>query len=187
MGSSPKSWSVWQPIISKFDAKLAKWKQIYLSMGGRITLINYVLTALRIYLLSFFRILKKVVHKIVSIQRNFLWGGGNEATKIPWVKWDTVCLFMNKGGLRIKDLNKFNEALVGKWGWELVNNQNQLWARILMSKYGGWNALFYGRNNTDSSSWWKDLKSVFQQQHNNSLFSKGNFFLLENFQNQIAY
>ena len=73
VGTSSKSWSVWLPIISKFEAKLAKWKQRCLSIGGRITLINSVLTALPIYLLSFFRIPKKVVHKIVSIQRNFLY------------------------------------------------------------------------------------------------------------------
>jgi len=72
VGVSSKSWVVWQPIIRKFEAKLAKWKQRYLSMGGRITLINSVLTALPIYLLSFFRIPKKVVQKIVTIQRNFL-------------------------------------------------------------------------------------------------------------------
>ena len=41
-----------QPIIRKFEAKLAKWKQRSLSMGGRITLINSVLSALPIYLLS---------------------------------------------------------------------------------------------------------------------------------------
>ena len=67
VGSSSKSWNVCQPIISKFEVKLAKWKQRCLSMGGKITLINSVLTALPIYLLSFFRIPKKVVHKIVSI------------------------------------------------------------------------------------------------------------------------
>ncbi|RZB64931.1 DNA ligase 4 isoform D [Glycine soja] len=169
VGTSSKSWSVWQPIIRKFEAKLAKWKQRCLSMGGRITLINSGLTALPIYLLSFFRIPKKVVHKIVSIQRNFLWGGGIEANKIPWVNWDTVCLPKNKGGLGIKDLIKFNEALLGKWGWELVNNQNQLWARILLSKYGGWNALLFGRNSGDLSHWWKDLETVFQQQDSNSI------------------
>ena len=91
MGSNPKSWSVWQPIISKFDAKLAKWKQRYLSIDGRITLINFVLTALPIYLLSFFRIPKKVVHKIVSIQRNFLWRGGNEAS---WNIFDEIFYVM---------------------------------------------------------------------------------------------
>ena len=68
-------------------------------------------------------------------------------------------------------MNKFNQALLGKWGWELANNQHQLWARTLLSKYGGWNALLYGRNSADFSPWWKDLKSVFQQQHHNSLTS----------------
>ena len=72
VGSTSKSWNVWQPLISKFESKLAKWKQRCLSMGGRISLINSVLTALPIYLLSFFKIPKKVVHKVVSIQRNFL-------------------------------------------------------------------------------------------------------------------
>ena len=169
VGSSSKSWNVWQPIISKFEVKLAKWKQRCLSVGGRISLINSVLTALPIYLLSFFRIPKKVVHKVVSIQRNFLWGGGSEATKIAWVKWDTICLPKNKGELRIKDMSKFNEALLGKWGWDLANNQNQLWARVLMSKYGGWNALCYGRNSADFSPWWKDLRSVFKQHHSNNI------------------
>ncbi|KAH1211182.1 Brefeldin A-inhibited guanine nucleotide-exchange protein 1 [Glycine max] len=75
----------------------------------------------------------------------------------------------HKGGLGIKDLIKFNEALLGKWGWELANNQNQPWARILLSKYGGWKDLISGRNNSIFSHWWKDLKVVFQQQDNNSI------------------
>ncbi|XP_028184686.1 uncharacterized protein LOC114371439 [Glycine soja] len=59
VGSTSKSWDVWQPVISKFESKVAKWKQRCLSMGGRI-----FLTALPIYLLSFFKIPKKVVHKL---------------------------------------------------------------------------------------------------------------------------
>lgn len=167
VGVSSKSWIVWQPIIRKFEVKLAKWKQRSLFMGGRITLINSVLSALPIYLLSFFRIPKKVVHKIVSIQRNFLWGGHQEASKIPWVKWDTICLPKNKGGLGIKDLSKFNEALLGKWGWQLANNHNQPWSRILLSKYGGWKKLISGGRRNFTSQWWQDLKIIFQQQHNN--------------------
>ena len=53
----------------------------------------------------------------------------------------------------IKDLSNFNEALPAKWGWELANNQNQLWARVLISKYGGWNALCYGRDSAHFSYW----------------------------------
>ena len=86
--------------------------------------------------------------------------------KIAWVNWDTICLPKSKGGLGIKDLSKFNEALLGKWGCDLANNQHQLWARILLSKYGGWNSLCCGRNKADYySTWWKDLRIVFQQHH----------------------
>ena len=53
VGVSSKSWIVWQPIVTRFEVKLATWKQRTLSMGGRITLINSVLSALPIYLLSF--------------------------------------------------------------------------------------------------------------------------------------
>ena len=72
VGSTSKSWDVWQPLISKFESKVAKWKQRCLSMGGRI-----FLTALPIYLLSFFKIPKKVVHKVVSIPHLVLvkWNG----------------------------------------------------------------------------------------------------------------
>ena len=106
MGYSPKSGSVWQPIINKFQTKLASWKHRCLSMGGSITIINSVLTAMPIYLLSFYRIPKKVAQKIVAIQRNFLWGGDNDTSKIPWVKWDTVCLSKARGGLGIKDVSQ---------------------------------------------------------------------------------
>ena len=92
-------------------------------MGGRITLINSILTALPIYMLFFFRVPKKVVHKLVSIQRNFLWGGDSEVAKIAWVNWDTICLPKNKGGLGIKNLSKFNEALLGKWVCYCKKNQ----------------------------------------------------------------
>ena len=46
---------VWEPLISKFEAKLTKWNQKSLSMAGRVNLINFVLNALPIYLLSFFK------------------------------------------------------------------------------------------------------------------------------------
>ena len=85
------------------EAKLSKWAQKNISMGGKITLINSVLNALPIYLLSFFKIPQKVINRLVTLQRNFLWRGDQDNKKIPWVKWDIVCLPKSKGGLGIKD------------------------------------------------------------------------------------
>ena len=119
--------------------------------------------ALPIYLLSFFKIPQRVVLKLVSLQRNFLWGGSQELKKIAWVKWDVICLPKEDGGLGIKDISKFNAALMGRRIWALSSNQNQLWARILTSKYGGWSNLSNGRDKVWHSQWWSDLQKLNQQ------------------------
>ena len=127
-----------------------------------MTLIQSVLTSLPIYFLSFFRIPKKVVEKLVSIQRRFLWGGGIDQNKIAWVKWETVCLPKEKGSLGIKDIDTFNIALLGKWRWNLFQHEGQLWARVLESKYGGWRGLDEAHRDNHESIWWRDLKMVVQ-------------------------
>jgi len=54
------------------------------------------------------------------------------------VKWANICLPKNDGGLGIKDISKFNVALMGRWMWAFPSGQQQLWVRVLNSKYGGW-------------------------------------------------
>ena len=47
-----KSKSIWDPILEKMECKLSGWQRIYLSKGGRITLIKSTLSSLPTY--SFF-------------------------------------------------------------------------------------------------------------------------------------
>ncbi|KAL3012465.1 hypothetical protein AAZX31_06G000400 [Glycine max] len=162
IGANPRRCHMWNPILEKCERVLNKWTQRHLSFGGRVTLIQSILTSLPIYFFSFFRILKKVVEKLVSIQRRFLWGGGTDQNKIAWIKWETVCLPKDKGGLGIKDINTFNIALLGKWRWNLFQHEGQLWARVLESKYRGWRGLDEAHRDNHESIWWRDLKLVFQ-------------------------
>jgi len=55
-----------------------------------------------------------VIKKIVSIQRNFLWGWGFEGRKIAWVAREKVCEPWEKGGLGVVNIKDFNLALVDK-------------------------------------------------------------------------
>ena len=47
-------------------------------------------------------------------------------------------LTKRKGLLGIKDIETFNLALLGKWKWQLMQENCELWTRVLKSKYGGW-------------------------------------------------
>ena len=143
-----------------------------------MTLINSVLTSIPIYFfLSFFRVPKLVVNKIIRLQRNFLWGGSSDQTKIPWIRWETMCLPKEHGWLGVKDIPSFNVSLLGKWKWDLLLNQGEIWARVLEAKYGGWRSLDGPSRVSSESLWWRDLKSIYHhpqlgQQLNKSILWK---------------
>jgi hypothetical protein len=142
LGAKFKSKDIWNPIIEKMECRLAGWKRIYLSKGGRVTLIRSTLSNLPTYFLSLFPIPADVANRIEKIQRNFLWGTTEEVAKIHLVKWDMVCSPYSHGGLAIKNLRRFNEALLGKWLWRFGVEREAFWRKIIMVKYGslegGW-------------------------------------------------
>ena len=160
IGANPRRRQMWDPILNKCERKLAKWKKKHLSFGGRVTLIQSVLTSIPIYFFSFFRVPKGVVDKLVSLQRKFLWGGDSEHNKIAWVKWNIVCLPKEEGGLGIKDIDTFNLALLAKWKWNLFQHTGQLWVKVLESKYGRRRSLNDAPRVNNESIWWRDLKIV---------------------------
>ena len=40
------------------------------------------------------------------------------------LNWRTVCMSKVKGGLDIRSLAPMNEALLGKWAWRFVEEEN---------------------------------------------------------------
>jgi hypothetical protein len=102
--------------------------------------------------------------KIVSIQRNFLWGGTSEGKKIAWVKWVDVCRPKESGGLGIRNLRFVNIALLTKWRWRLLNSKESVWKSVLLAKYGfnivGTSDLASCHNVKFASLWWKDICSL---------------------------
>ncbi|KAK8600346.1 hypothetical protein V6N12_050202 [Hibiscus sabdariffa] len=65
----------------------------------------------------------------------FLWGGSADKKKVHWLSWSDVCQPIHLGGLGIFDLCTKNRALLGKWFWRFVNEQNNVWKRTVSSKY----------------------------------------------------
>nr|KYP36537.1 Putative ribonuclease H protein At1g65750 family [Cajanus cajan] len=160
IGANPRKFETWRPIVIKIQKKLSSWKCKVLSMAGRLCLINSVLTSLPLLFLSFFRMPVKVSKQIVRLQRNFLWGCKEDQRKICWISWDRITLPKKMGGLGVKNITRFNMALLAKWRWSIFHQRHSLWARVLYSRYGGGTNLCAQSSSRSDSIWWRDLLLV---------------------------
>lgn len=55
--------------------------------------------------------------------------------KMCWVSWKNLTKSKGEGGLGFRDLQSFNEALLAKLSWRILNKPDCLLARILLGKY----------------------------------------------------
>jgi hypothetical protein len=164
VGANPRRSTTWEPLIVHLKNRLRSWGNRYLSLGGRIVIINSVLNAIPIFYLSFMKLPAEALKKIIRIQREFLWGGLKGGRKISWVSWKEVCKPRCQGGLGVRDVGKANLSLLIKWRWRILQKGNALWKDILVAKYGHsvrtkvhW---IGSESHYRESSWWKDLCSI---------------------------
>ncbi|XP_058740932.1 uncharacterized protein LOC131613262 [Vicia villosa] len=96
--------------------------------------------------------------------------GTEEKRKIHWVIWKNVTLPFDKGGIGVKNIAVFNQALLTKWIWRILQGHDSLWLRVLKSRYGDLSSLVYGKFGSKSPSfssisshfslWWRDVIKI---------------------------
>ncbi|GJX26521.1 hypothetical protein Tco_0232817 [Tanacetum coccineum] len=91
----------WQPLIDRFKARSSGWKANLLSIGGRLTLIKFVLGSLGNYYFSIFKVLEMVVKSLKTLRASFFWGSSEDSKKLAWVKWSNILASLDKGGLGV--------------------------------------------------------------------------------------
>jgi hypothetical protein len=164
VGANIRRIATWEPLINSLRKRLGGWSNKFVSLGGRIVLLNSVLNVIPIFYLSFLKIPVQVWKIIKRIQREFLWGCRGGRKRVNWVKWDDVCKPKHLGGLGVRDLRVVNISLLAKWRWRLISGGNALWIDVIKSKYG---EQVIGKLEWEdrykpwfSSLWWKDLSSI---------------------------
>jgi hypothetical protein len=67
--------SEWSKVEERFQQKLSCWKAKYLSYGGRLVLLNSVLSSLPMFMMSFFEVTKGVLKNLDHFRSRFFWQG----------------------------------------------------------------------------------------------------------------
>ena len=69
--------SLWALMREKVENKLGSWQGRFLSLGGRLVLINSSITNVPLYMLSMYKAPKTVIRNIVIYRKRLLWQGGH--------------------------------------------------------------------------------------------------------------
>ena len=131
------SFNDWAPVLDTLTSKLDTWKANYLSLGSRLTLINFVLTSIPTYYLFVLHFPVKVEHELDKIRRHFLWKSPSCTSRgYCLAKWETICRSKDQDGLGIINFRNFSLALKCKVLWQLfANNPHLKWPELIRSRY----------------------------------------------------
>ncbi|GAU50741.1 hypothetical protein TSUD_99110 [Trifolium subterraneum] len=158
-GANPRKERTWKPLLDTLTKRLSDWTFRYVSLGGRVVLLNSIINPISIFYLSFMKMPIKIWNLIVKMQRQFLWGTTIKEQKIPWVSWTNVCKPKADGGLGVRDLRVVNLALLGKWRWRLLHGGQGIWRDILLARYRSLypSPHLGGRLVGFRGTWWRDI------------------------------
>lgn len=91
--------------------------------------------ALPVYTMSAFKLPKDLCDKLTSAIVEFWWSSGSNRRKISWVAWQRLCKRKDEGGLGFHDISGFNQSLLTKQAWRILQQPNSLVSQVLKSKY----------------------------------------------------
>ncbi|XP_076900370.1 putative mitochondrial protein AtMg00310 [Bidens hawaiensis] len=127
--------NAWKVIIDRFESRLNSWKAPLLFIGDRSLLINSVLGALGIFIMSLFHVPVGVMKKLEQLRSNIFCGRSKDKRKMHWASWKLILASKDIGGLGVGSLEGFNNALLQKWRWRFVNEPNAIWVKVRVSLY----------------------------------------------------
>ncbi|KAJ3687618.1 hypothetical protein LUZ61_016782 [Rhynchospora tenuis] len=126
-----------KPLIDAFHRKLDGWQAKFLSLGGRLTLVKAVLTAMPLYYMQVIKLPPWLLKTLEGIRRRFFWKGKEKCLGGHClVNWHKCCLPKENGGLGIINLATQNQALLTKWLWKLQAEPYSTWSNSIRTLYG---------------------------------------------------
>ena len=144
-------------IVDRMQQKSLNWSNCFLSMAGKATMLQSVLSPLPNFAMTCFELPVSLCKRIQSVLTGFWWDLKDGERKISWVSWDKLTLPKGMGGLGLRDIHAFNQALLGKRAWRLIKKPKCLLFRILTGKYCNSASFLTVEAASSSSHGWKGV------------------------------
>lgn len=123
-----------QPIMDKFGKRCNDWNEKYMTQAAKEVHIKSVVQALPTFVMGVFKLSQGFCEKYEKLIRYFWWGDEGHR-KVHWMSWDRMTKPKRARGIGFRDMHLFNQALLARQGWRLIQNPDSLCARVLKSKY----------------------------------------------------
>jgi ribonuclease HI len=125
--------------FQSLQARLSKWLidlgDSLLAQSAREVLIKAIAQAIPTYVMGVFKLPASVCDDLEQLIRNYWWGSEKGKRKIHWIGWPRLLRPKSQGGMGFKDMRLFNQSLLARQAWRLINFPNSLCARVLRARY----------------------------------------------------
>ncbi|CAA0806935.1 RNA-directed DNA polymerase (reverse transcriptase)-related family protein, partial [Striga hermonthica] len=144
-------------MIKQIEGQLSRWNGHTLSYAGRLKLLRSVVQGIVCFWMGIFHLPDIVRTKITQLCRRFLWG-----SKSAHVAWDSVCLPRLEGGLGLRDLIAWNQALLTRMLWNMQAKKDTLWQKWIHNIYLKGNSIWEWEVRPNDSPLFKSLIDIRQ-------------------------
>jgi hypothetical protein len=115
--------------------RLTNWKVNFLSRADKEVLLKVVVQTIPTYCMGVFQLSISLCKEINAMMQNFWWSHISKTSRIHWMSWERMDWSKSNGGLGFRGLVLFNQALLAKQGWRLIQHPDSLSSRIIKAKY----------------------------------------------------
>ena len=124
-----------QPIMDRLGKRCNDYSERFMSYAAKEVHVKSVVQALPTFAMSVFMFSKGFCEKYERMIRDFWWEDEEGQRKVHWMAWERMIKPKRDGGIGFRDMHLFNQALLSKQGWRLIQNPDGLCTRVLKSKY----------------------------------------------------
>ena len=120
--------------MCRFTKRLNNWAEKFMSHAAKDTLIKSVVQSPPNYAMSVFKMSIGFCEDFEKLIRDFWWGDEDGHRKVHRTACENMTKPKGKAGISFRDIHLFNQALLARQAWRVIQKPESLCARVLKAK-----------------------------------------------------